>query len=177
MSTEPISAAAFREALAHFASGVTVVASRDAAGLFGFTATGFTSVSLAPPLILVCVGKTASVYGRIVEAVHFGVSILSERQGGIAQQFAQSKIDRFRDVTLRDASTPLIDGAVAALECRRHAHHDGGDHTILVGEVVGVFVGAGRPLVHCSRRFGAFVAEGYQQPSSSAVSVQRGGEA
>jgi len=134
MSDEPVDSAEFREALAWFASGVTVVTAAVPAGLVGFTATGFTSVSLVPPLILVCAGKRASAHGGVVSAGRFGVRILAEHQRWIAEQFARSGVDRFRDVPLRMAGVPLVDGAVALLECRRHSLHDGGDHTIIVGE-------------------------------------------
>lgn len=158
---ETISSSAFREVLSRFASGVTVVAVNGQHGPVGFTATGFTSVSLVPPLILVCVNKVASVYDAIVEAEFFGVSILDATQTGIATRFAQSDIDRFEGVALRpsgESGVPLIEGALGHLECRRHSRQELGDHTVVVGAVVAGFAGAGRPLVHHLRRFGAFVA-------------------
>lgn len=161
--SELISRAGFREILSQFASGVTVVTARDADGPVGFTATGFTSVSLVPPLILVCINKDASAHEATVASEYFGVSILDESQAWIATQFARSNIDRFVGVALRTpvaARAPLIEGALAQLECKRHALHVAGDHTILVGEVLAGAVGVGRPLLHFSRRFGAFVPEG-----------------
>ena len=88
MDGKRISSAQFCEALAHFASGVTVVTARTTDGLVGFTATGFASVSLTPPLVLVCVGKGAGAHAGIVDAERFGVSVLSDRQAWIAEQFA-----------------------------------------------------------------------------------------
>ena len=159
--SEPFSNEAFREALAHFASGITVVTTRTAAGPVGFTASAFTSVSLAPPLVLVCVGKRASAHEPLVGAELFGVSVLAERQGELAEQFGRSGIDRFRGVPLRTgARVPLVDGALVQLECRRHATHDAGDHTILVGEVLDGKVAPERPLVHFGRKLGRFVANG-----------------
>ncbi len=158
---ERISNDAFREVLSCFATGVTVVAVSARGGPVGFTATGFTSVSLDPPLILVCVNKAASVYDAIVEAEFFGVSILRVEQSWIARRFAQSDIDRFEGVALRPAErtqVPLIEGALAHLECRRHALQDVGDHTVVVGAVVGGHTEVGTPLVHYGRRFGGFVA-------------------
>src|SRR5580658_10994017 len=157
---ERISSDAFREILSRFASGVTVVAVSAVGGPVGFTATGFTSVSLDPPLILVCIDKAASVYDAIVEAEFFGVSILHIEQSWIARRFAQSDIDRFEGVALRPAKktqVPLIEGALAHLECRRHALQDVGDHTVVVGAVVGGFTDVGPPLVHYGRHFGGFV--------------------
>ncbi len=99
----------------------------------------------------------------MVAADYFGVSILDHRQEWVALQFARSGIDRFSGVLIRASKwdrAPLIDGALAHLECRKHACLEAGDHTILVGEVLEGIVGAGRPLVHFARRFGTFVAEG-----------------
>ena len=159
MATEPISSAMFREALAHFASGVTVVTTRTKDELVGFTATGFASVSLSPPLVLVCVGKVGSAHDAVVAAELFGISVLSDRQAWIAEQFATSGVDRFRDVSLRSARVPLVEGALVHLECRRYDRHEIGDHTILFGEVLDGSIRAGRPLVRFVRRFGSFDAE------------------
>jgi flavin reductase ActVB len=171
MATEPIHGALFREALAHFASGVTVVGAHGEAGLVGFTATGFTSVSLAPPLVLVCVAKRASAHDGVVGAESFGISVLSDQQAPLAEQFARSGVDRFRGVALRPGRVPLVEGALVHLECRRHASHEGGDHTILLGEVVHAAVAAGHPLVHFARRFGVFVGESGPRASNGAVSA------
>ena|SRR5579863_10375464 len=158
---ERISNDAYREILSRFASGVTVVAVSATGGPLGFTATGFTSVSLDPPLILVCIDKAASVYDAFVEAESFGVSILHVEQSWIARRFATSDIDRFEGVVLRPAratQVPLIEGALAHLECRRHALQDVGDHTVVVGAVLAGFTEVGPPLVYYGRRFGGFVA-------------------
>jgi flavin reductase (DIM6/NTAB) family NADH-FMN oxidoreductase RutF len=158
---ETISNDAFREVLSRFASGVTVVAVDARGGPVGFTATGFTSVSLEPPLILVCIDKAASVYEAVAEAAFFGVSILDAEQISIAKRFAQSDIDRFEGVVFRQAKgtqVPFIEGALAHLECRHHSLLDVGDHSLIVGAVIGGFAGSGRPLVHHGRRFGTFAA-------------------
>jgi flavin reductase ActVB len=160
--TEAISAAAFREALAHFASGVTVVSARGAEGLSGFTATGFTSVSLSPPLILVCVGNAASAYDVVLGADSFAVSVHGEDQEWIAVRFATSGIDRFAGVPVRPgpvlSSAPFIEGALAHLECRPYARHEAGDHTLLIGQVLHASVATGRPLLHFRRGFGALAS-------------------
>jgi flavin reductase (DIM6/NTAB) family NADH-FMN oxidoreductase RutF len=172
MATQPIDDALFREALARFASGVTVVGAHGEAGVVGFTATGFTSVSLSPPLVLVCVGKRASVHDGVVGAESFGVSVLSDRQGELAEQFARSGVDRFRGVSLMPARVPLVEGALVHLECRRYARHDdAGDHTILIGEVIHAAVATGHPLVHFTRRFGVFVGESGPRASNGVVSA------
>jgi flavin reductase (DIM6/NTAB) family NADH-FMN oxidoreductase RutF len=159
--SEPFSSEAFRQALAHFASGVTVVTTQTATGPVGFTASAFTSVSLSPPLVLVCVGKRGSAHDAVVGGNLFGVSVLRDHQGWVADQFGRPGIDRFRDVPLRAAArVPLVEGALVQLECRRYAAHGAGDHTILVGEVLDGSVGAGRPLVHFGRKLGRFVESG-----------------
>jgi flavin reductase (DIM6/NTAB) family NADH-FMN oxidoreductase RutF len=166
----PVPSHTFRDALAHFASGVTVVTAWTADGRVGFTATGFASVSLSPPLVLVCVGHRASAHDGVVGAARFGVSVLSERQRWIAEQFARSGVDRFRDVPIQNGGVPLVEGALVALECRRQATHEAGDHTVLIGEVVGAAIQPGRPLVHYARRYGAFVAEPSQaDPPRNAI--------
>jgi flavin reductase (DIM6/NTAB) family NADH-FMN oxidoreductase RutF len=175
MDIEPVSSRVFRETLSHFASGVTVVAAQTANGLVGFTATGFTSVSLTPPLILVCVGRHCSAHDGIVGADLFGVSVLSDRQEWIAQQFARSGGDRFRNVVLRSIEVPRIDGALAQLECRRYGLHEAGDHTIVIGEVLAGVVLAGRPLVHFARRFGSFVSDAAPRSTSGASTARQGG--
>ncbi len=165
--SESVTSAAFREALAHFASGVTIVAARRPLGPIGFTATGFTSVSLTPPLILVCVAKTASAYDGVVGAELFGVSVLGEDQRWLAERFATTGIDRFDGVSVvagAVTSAPLIDGALAHLECRPHARHDAGDHTLLIGEVLRASTSLGRPLLHFARRFGAFAPGDHAGP-------------
>jgi len=159
---ESISSAEFRLALSHFASGVTIVTADGPGGRVGFTATGFTSLSLDPPLVLVCVSKTASAYDGVINADHFAVNVLAESQRWIAEQFARSGVDRFQDAPVRDATrvrAPLIDAALVHLECMKHKVYDEGDHTILVGRVVASSTGSGQPLLHFARRFGAFVTE------------------
>jgi flavin reductase ActVB len=157
---ESLSPTSLREALAHFASGVTVVTARAPGGPVGFTATSFTSVSLEPPLVLVCVARTARAHDAVVASERFGISILAERQEWIAAQFARPGIDRFQLVPLRGEAlgrVPLVEGAIVHLECSPRAAYAAGDHTILVGEVVTTRVDSGRPLVRYGRRFGAFV--------------------
>jgi len=155
--TETVSGAAFRDALAQFASGVTIVTAHGAAGPVGLTATAFASASLAPPLVLFCIAKRASTYAAVMAAERFGISILGEDQRWIAEQFGRSGVDRFEGISLRPgARVPLIDGALVQLDCGRYATHDAGDHTILLGEVGEAAIASGPPLVHHARRFGRF---------------------
>lgn len=156
----PVSSSAFREALARFASGVVIVTGQSPSGPVGFTVSAFSSVSLDPPLVLFCVAKTASAYAAIMAAPLFGISILEEGQAGIATQFARQGVDRFAGVALKAGTrVPLIEGALAQLECRPHVLHDAGDHTIVIGEVLEAAWASGEPLLHHARRFGGFRAQ------------------
>jgi flavin reductase ActVB len=165
MSTE-ISAAeiAFRNAMARFASGVTIVTTKNRGGQpLGFTASAFSSLSLSPPLLLVCLQKDADSYDSFMEAEHFAVSILAHGQDYIARRFATKAIDKWQDTpTVPGDKTrlPLIDGASAQTECLMLDRVDGGDHTILIGEVISAASTDAEPLLHFNRQFGRFVGEG-----------------
>lgn len=148
----PIDADTFRRALGRFPSGVTVVTVRDGAGRdCGMTVSAFASLSLDPPLVLVCIGDDATIAGAVAAAGHFAVSVLSEEQEAIARRFADPDADRFDGAKVSRGTTglALIDGAVAQLECAIVARHRGGDHTIVTGEVLAAkAVEDGRPLVY-----------------------------
>lgn len=149
---------------------MTVVTARTRERLVGFTASAFTSVSLAPPLVLVCIGRSSSAHDPIAASPRFGVSILAAGQGELARQFARPGVDRFRDVRLRAGfgEVPILDGALGWLVCARHALHAAGDHSVLVGEVMEAGVDeAGEPLVHYGRRFGEFVASARATPPAA----------
>ena len=141
---------AFRQALAQFGSGVTVVATLDAGGRAqGLTVSAFCSVSLEPPLVLVCVDKRSETHAAFAHSRLFGVSVLAEHQQDVSQRFATLGPDKNQfDFARGTDGTPLVPGAVAQLECRLHAAHDAGDHRIYVGEVVKVAVNPGRPLLY-----------------------------
>jgi flavin reductase (DIM6/NTAB) family NADH-FMN oxidoreductase RutF len=141
----------FRTALGRFASGVTVVTAKGARGeLLGITVSAFASVSLEPPLVLVCIDKRASLHGHMSDGAHFAVNILEEDQELMSRRFASKDDDRFNGTAYRESAdgTPLIEGALATLECRVVHAYPGGDHTIIVGEVESTSVGDGRPLAY-----------------------------
>jgi flavin reductase (DIM6/NTAB) family NADH-FMN oxidoreductase RutF len=158
---------------------VTIITAHAEDGPVGFTASAFSSVSLAPPLVLVCVAHTASAHDAVVAAEQFGVSVLGEAQGWIAEQFARHGIDRFQGIPLRagdGGGVPFIDGALVHLECRRHVTHTAGDHTILIGEVLRGSTLTGRPLVHFARRLGGFTPQNAPRSASPAKDVSNGEE-
>jgi flavin reductase ActVB len=174
----PIPPATFREALAHFASGVTVVTARyDAGGveaLAGFTATSFASVSLEPPIVLVCVNHIASARDGFLRAQTFGVNVLHEGQSRVAEQFSRRGIDRFAGIELlQSAGAPLVEGAVVQLECRHHARHEVGDHTVVFGEVLSCRVSPARPLLYYARRFAALGPDPAPPEAERAMEVER----
>ena len=141
----------FRRALGHFASGVTVVTSRSEDGRpLGITVSAFSSLSLDPPLILICIDKRASLHDHLKEGGHFAVNILAEDQELISRRFASKVEDRFEGIGYRegDMGAPLISGALATIECRIVHSYPGGDHTIIVGEVLATEVSNGRPLAY-----------------------------
>lgn len=148
----PIDPSAFRHTLGRFPSGVTVVTVRGGDGRdYGMTVSAFASLSLQPPLVLVCIGDDATIAGAVAEARQFAVNVLSEDQEALARRFAEQDIDRFADVRVSRGATglALLDGAAARLECAIVARHRGGDHTIVVGEVLAASAqDDGRPLVY-----------------------------
>jgi flavin reductase (DIM6/NTAB) family NADH-FMN oxidoreductase RutF len=136
-----IDSLSFRRIVGRFATGVVVVTTATDEGLHGLTVNAFCSVSLEPPLVLVCVDRLARGHDRLAEAGAFGVSILADRQEFLAERFAGRAplvSPRFDGVPYLTAATgaPLLREAVAWLDCRLWAAYDGGDHSIFVGEVL-----------------------------------------
>ncbi len=128
-----------RDAMGCFATGVTVVSALRADGIpVGLTANSFTSVSLDPPLLLVCIANSANSKAALESATTFAVNVLHIGQQPTSNLFARPAEDRFAETPWEPGQhdVPLLLGALANFECRRHAIHEGGDHIILVGEVV-----------------------------------------
>jgi flavin reductase (DIM6/NTAB) family NADH-FMN oxidoreductase RutF len=134
----------FRSVLGRFASGITVVTTRDVDGRdAGLTVSAFSSVSLRPPLIQVCVDQAAS--------DHFGVSILAAEQEALSRRFSTvESMHRFEGIGFSrgDSGVVLLDDALAHLECRLVANHPAGDHTIFIGEVERATARGARPLLY-----------------------------
>ena len=157
MVSTVVTAESFRHALSQFASGVTVIttgiAGSDTAA--GCTVSAFSSLSLEPPLVLVCIARGKYMHRQLTEAQHFAVNILSDRQGDIAMTFARASADRFASTLVIPGlkNLPLIHGAVAHLQCSRHAVLDGGDHEIVIGRVEAIEVHGGHPLVYADGYF------------------------
>lgn len=147
----PITAAAFRRALAQFATGVTVVTTRDDKGApLGLTVNAFCSVSLEPPLVLASIDNRSDANAGLQGSRVFGVSVLSEEQEAFSRRFATPGREKFaaKDLHTGEAGVPLVPHALAHLECRLVAFHPAGDHTLYVGEVLRIEVRPGRPLLY-----------------------------
>lgn len=135
-----LDARALRDAFGSFLTGVTVVTTHNAAGApIGFTANSFTSVSLDPPLLLVCLAKTSRNYAVLTEARGFGVNILSEGQKEVSNTFARPVEDRFAAVEWKKGpfGAPVFADVAAWFDCSMHELVDAGDHVILIGRIEG----------------------------------------
>jgi flavin reductase len=157
-----VDAEVFRRVVGHFAAGITVVTTEQDGLDHAMTASAFTSVSLDPLLVLVCVDKEARFHDAVLESGVWGVSILSGSGRRAAEWFATKgrplvgQLDRFRHHRGTVVDVPLLDGALAWLECRNRAVYDGGDHDIVVGEVVAAGFGDrdAPPLTYFRGRYG-----------------------
>ncbi len=142
--------ARFKLALSQFASGVTVVTTELAGKPYGLTVASFASLSLHPPLVIVCIEKSVKSHDAIAAARKFGVSILGQNQAEVSNRFASRSDDKFSGIAVRNGElgVPLIEGAICTIECKLNGQLPGGDHTIFVGEVVDVQTVEGEPLVY-----------------------------
>ncbi len=156
----PDTARDFRDALGHFATGVTVVTCASEIGPVGITANSFASVSLDPPLVLWSPARSSRRFRAFTEAEHFAIHVIAEDQRDLALSFVRDgqAWDGIAWETA-DEGTPLLDGCVARFDCARHAVHDGGDHAIVVGRVLSVQPGRGAPLLFASGRYGRFAPD------------------
>lgn len=153
MSSEglPVSADEFRRACGRFATGVSVATVIDPQGTpHGLTVNSFSSVSLDPPLILICLGHVVSVIDAFRAAKHFGINVLSADQRELSDRFARKGYDRFDGLPWDRGATgvPLLPGALAGIECEVHDRVTSGDHDIFIGRMVGVRLTEGNPLIY-----------------------------
>ena len=155
LELESVSGRCFRDTLARWPSGVTVVTARDGDEPVGMTAASFSSLSLDPPLILVCVARDANSHDALVAAPGFAVHILGSAQDEVSRQFAEPGPLKFEDYPDQSGpfDVPLLPFGVALLVCAHHSALDGGDHTILIGRVVDTDLAGTDPLVYCNRGY------------------------
>lgn len=153
-----VDAASLRRVAGHFPTGVTVVTATHDGRPCGLTVNSFTSVSLEPPLVLVCVARSARAYACVDAEARFVVNVLAEGQEEIARLFASRSADKFAEIAHRPSPSgaPIIDGAHAWIECEVIARYPGGHtHTIYVARATALATGHGRPLVFYGGQYGA----------------------
>lgn len=154
-----VTAAAYREAMAHWASGVTVVAAGQGKDVEAVTVTAFTPVSADPPLVLVCLGNDAAVLYVIEEEGRFTVNLLAEDGRRTASAYAQKMA--LEPGPFPVEGDPVLSGALVSLVCRLRETHPGGDHRVVIGEVERVVLGAeGDPLLYVARAYRRLAGEG-----------------
>lgn len=149
----------FRGVLGHFASGVVVLAGMTDRGPVGMSCQSFFSLSLDPPMIAISPSRRSTTWPRLRETASFAVSILTREQEALCRTFSVSGGDKFAGVgwsPARVTGSPVIDGALAWIDCRIGPIHEIGDHYFVVGHVVGLESGNGEPLVFYRSQFGGF---------------------
>lgn len=157
-----VTPARLRRIMGELVTGVTIVAARDpqTGGLCGLTANSVTSVSLEPPLVLVCVDETSDTHACIERAEHFSVNVLGVDQASLSRRFAgKDSTGKFEGVAYREEASgaPVLEESLAWVDCRVWARYPGGDHTIFVGQVLAGDVAGGRPLAFFRGDYGTFV--------------------
>jgi flavin reductase (DIM6/NTAB) family NADH-FMN oxidoreductase RutF len=147
----PVTSEEFRRACGRFATGVTIASVFDRQGTpHGLTVSSFVSVSLDPPLILICLGHAVTIIDIFRESQFFGISVLAENQREISERFARKGADRFNGLPWERGRTgvPLLRGVLASIECAVEQRVTAGDHDIFVAEMVAARVSDGQPLIH-----------------------------
>ena len=155
-----LDSAEFRRILGHWASGVSVVTTRTPSGRpCGLTANAISSLSLDPPLVLACVERSADTHDCIVTTRKFAISILPESGERLARLFATANAEqKFDGIAFREEVTgaPVLEEAIAWVDCELHAQYDGGDHSIFIGRVVAGNAHEGTPLMYYRSGYGRF---------------------
>lgn len=146
-----IDSTVFRRLLGRFASGIAIITARDGERDVGMTVSAFCSVSLTPPLVLVCVARNASMHDLLLRHPKLGISIIGTEHEEHSRRFAdKNETRRFDGVPFSrgKSAVMLLDDAAAQLECQLVSHHPAGDHTIFIAEVERGALGEGRPLLY-----------------------------
>jgi flavin reductase (DIM6/NTAB) family NADH-FMN oxidoreductase RutF/DNA-binding GntR family transcriptional regulator len=148
----------FRQVIGHFASGVTIITTRERSTNYGLTASAVTSLTLEPPMLLVCINKNTGTQAAISRTRVFAVNILDEGQSDLAYQFAKPQSDKFQGVefTYGQFGEPLLTGALAHIECRVAADVEAGTHRVFLAEVEHARTYVGSPLTYFRGKFGRF---------------------
>ena len=164
----------FRKAMGAFATGVTIITVDLDGEVHGMTANAFTSVSLDPMLVLVCVDHTTRTHAHLHEKKRFGINVLCEDQRAISDYYARS--ERVHERAEAEAGarfdrtshgTPILHGALAYLECRLQSAEQAGDHSIFIAEVEDVVVGTGNPLLFFRGKYRTVGEETHYRPDTT----------
>ena len=152
----------FRSVMSRFASGVSIITTRHEGIDYGLTASAVCSLSLDPPMLLICVNKTSNTQKAIAEAQVFAVNILREDQSELAHRFAGSHPDKFAGVSISygELGVPLLDDMLATIECRVTEIVSGETHSIFLAEVQTAQAAEGMPLTYFRGRMGRFTFMG-----------------
>ncbi|MBE1282524.1 MAG: flavin reductase [Rhodobacteraceae bacterium] len=154
----PDTARAYRDALGCFGTGVTVITTQTDRGPLAITVNSFSSVSLDPPLILWCPAKASLRYQAFADAEHFAVHVIGEEQQDLAVHFSRNGDDFSVLEWERNAQgQPVLPGCLARFDCRTHAQHPGGDHMIILGQVLQTTVRPGKGLMFKRGQYGGFL--------------------
>jgi flavin reductase (DIM6/NTAB) family NADH-FMN oxidoreductase RutF len=151
-----------RRVMGMFATGVTVLTTRDASGRpYGLTANAVTSLSLDPPLLIICIDKRAETHPHFFDSRCFVVNILAEHQEELSTHFAKSGGEKFGSLpyNINPDGVPVLEGTLAQIECRIIETHEGGDHVIHIGEVQHAEVRGGRPLLFFQGKYRQLTAD------------------
>jgi 4-nitrophenol 2-monooxygenase / 4-nitrocatechol 4-monooxygenase, reductase component len=148
----------FKHVIGHFSSGVSIITVRNSGVNFGITASAVSSVSVEPPMLLVCVNKNTGTCHAISESESFTVNIMNEAQKELALRFARANTDKFKDTDFfyGELGNPVLKEALAHLECRVVEEVTGGTHSVFLAEVQNASAGNGEPLVYYRGKFGQF---------------------
>jgi flavin reductase ActVB len=172
------SSSAFREAMASFPSGATIVTTSDSDGRWwGFTASSFCSVSMDPPLVLTCLANTAQCFPAFAQAAQWNIHVLQHRHADLAMRFATRGAPKFDGAGFQpDADgLPFLADVSISLRCTAYSKVDGGDHLVLIGRVEEVGLGAEMPFVYFRRKFHSLPAGDDEQDGQSGPAPARPG--
>ncbi len=160
----------YRQVLSRFVSGVVILTAKHAGTCHGITVSSFCSLSLEPPMVLVCVNHSSYCLALIEHAQTFGINILDEDSEGLSRHFASRTHSKFNGIaySLSPLGVPLLDQALATIECRLANRFPGGDHSILTGEVVNAQVARyTQPLIYFRREYRKIMLEDLSNPEAA----------
>lgn len=152
----------FKELMRRFAAGVTLVTFNENNKFGGLTVSSFCSLSMNPPLVLICIDRKIVSHESLKNSDTFGINICNSDQGKLAWDFANSNVDKNELIkslphTLTDLGTPLLENCLASMECKITERHEGGDHTIFIGQIEnGNFDENSKPLIYYGSGLGEF---------------------